>query len=451
MSALNKYVALTKFKMESTKSVLASVQKGDWLTSLDLRDAYLHVPMHPDSRRFLRFMFNGNCYEFKVLPFGLSSAPQVFTRVMAQAGRWLHLQSVRILLYLDDWLVLSYSEAHARQCTAMTLRLCLDLGIVVNLPKSDLLPSRKATYLGMDIDTDRYWVAPRSERVLKFLPALQAFLASDRHPAQQWQQVLGYMSSLEPLTPGGRLRTRRAQIALSSQWRYPSDPATMVCMPQPVRQDLLWWQVPGRVSRGRSLVAPVPDMYLYTDASLRGWGAVLEAREAKGVWRHDETALHINVLEMKAVHRALLTFSGLVRHKVLAVLMDNTTALSYLRKQGGTTSPTLLEEARLVLELAELLSVTLLPAFVPGDLNVLADRLSRRDQTLKKEWTLHCEVCLQLWALWGTPFVDLFATKDNARLNRFVSPVRDSRAWAVDAMLISWDGVLSYAYPPSRL
>ncbi|MEL7079379.1 MAG: reverse transcriptase domain-containing protein, partial [Cyanobacteria bacterium J06582_2] len=150
VSALNKYVALTKFKMESTKSVLASVQKGDWLTSLDLRDAYLHVPMHPDSRRFLRFMYAGNCYEFKVLPFGLSSAPQVFTRVMAQAGRWLHLQSVRILLYLDDWLVLSYSEAHARQCSAKTLRICLDLDIVVILPKSDLHPSRKATYLCLD-------------------------------------------------------------------------------------------------------------------------------------------------------------------------------------------------------------------------------------------------------------------------------------------------------------
>ena len=68
------------FKMETLQSVLLSVRAGDWMVSLDLKDAYLQVPMHPDSRKFLRFVAFGKVYQFKVLCFGLSMAPQVFKR-----------------------------------------------------------------------------------------------------------------------------------------------------------------------------------------------------------------------------------------------------------------------------------------------------------------------------------------------------------------------------------
>ena len=67
-----------------------SICPGDWMVSLDLKDAYLQVPMHPESRKFLRFMVGGKVYQLKVLCFGLSTAPQVFTRVMAPMSAILH-------------------------------------------------------------------------------------------------------------------------------------------------------------------------------------------------------------------------------------------------------------------------------------------------------------------------------------------------------------------------
>ena len=173
--------------------------------------------------------------------------------------------------------------------------------------------------------------------------------------------------------------------------------------------------------------------------------------EASGSWTTEESTLHINVLEMRAVGHALRKFETSVRSRNVAVLTDNTTALAYLRNQGGRTSFSLVAEARDVLVLAERLQATLLPAFVPGDMNVVADRLSRQGQTLSKEWSLNLSVCRRLWDLWGVPLVDLFATKDNCRLPKYVSPVRDSGAWSVDAMLTPWDGMLSYAYPPFAL
>ena len=77
------FVQLTSFKMETVASVLLSVREGDFLASLDLKDVYFQIPIHRSSRKLLRFMLEGTVYQFRALCFGLSTAPQVFTRVFA--------------------------------------------------------------------------------------------------------------------------------------------------------------------------------------------------------------------------------------------------------------------------------------------------------------------------------------------------------------------------------
>ena len=153
LSTLNTFIRQTPFKMETVASVFNAVQENDLLPSLDLKDAYFQVPVHPSSRKFLRFVSQGTVYQFKVLCFGLSTAPQVFTRVFAAVSAWAHTRGIRLLRYLDDWLVLASSKAKARQHVQELLLLCHDLGIVVNEKKSDLVPSRSASYLR---DDDRH-------------------------------------------------------------------------------------------------------------------------------------------------------------------------------------------------------------------------------------------------------------------------------------------------------
>ena len=160
---------------------------------------------------------------------------------------------------------------------------------------------------------------------------------------------------------------------------------------------------------------------------------------------------HINNLELRAVLRSLRYFRKLVRNKVVAVWIDNTTALSYLRKQGDTMSSSLFREARKILLWTEENGVTLKPCFVPGERNVTADRLSSRHQILTNEWSLHKDICQMIWRKWGTPEVDLFATWINSKLPRYVSPVPDPQAWAIDAMAINWNNRFVYAYPPTKL
>ena len=110
LSHLNHFVDVSPFQMETILSVLLSVRQGDWMASIDLKEAYLQVPVHPASRHFLRFVFRDKVYQFKALCFGLSTAPQVFTRVMAPVSAILYSMGIRMRRYLDDWLVQSSSR-----------------------------------------------------------------------------------------------------------------------------------------------------------------------------------------------------------------------------------------------------------------------------------------------------------------------------------------------------
>ena len=131
----------------------------------------------------------------------------------------------------------------------------------------------------------------------------------------------------------------------------------------------------------------------------------------------------------------------------MAVFCDNSTAVSYLRKEGGTRSPFLNSLAQEILCWAESLSIRLLPQFIPGPLNVLADSLSRPHQLPHTEWSLHPEVFRSIGRMWPV-LIDLFATSANRQCSIFFSPFRDPLAAGTDAFLQRWDGLQAYEFPP---
>ena len=123
-------------------------------------------------------------------------------------------------------------------------------------------------------------------------------------------------------------------------------------------------------------------MHLYTDASDQGWGATLEEVHASGIWSPTEAVESINFRELLAVLRALESFRDRLRSLQVALFCNNTAAISYLKKAGGTRSSSLNRLAQEILRLCEDLSIHLRPQFVAGSLNVLANALSRDEQVL---------------------------------------------------------------------
>ena len=447
VSKLNEFVSKTKFSMETTQSVLDSIQKGDWMVSMDMKDAYFHIPIHEDSRPFLRFTFNNKVYQFRALCFGLSTAPQVFTRVLAPVSRIIHLAGFKVLLYLDDWLVIGSSKEEVLRAKSFILNLTNQLGILINMEKSVLDPSQVINYLGMTIDAANFWVFPAQKRIDNALSIFSEFLSSDNQSARSWQSLLGHMSSLEKFVPGGRLRMRRFQHHLQSSWDRRSQ-KTLISFPQSLTQDLSWWANRHRLSLGISLAKKSPDLQLFSDASREGWGAVVDKHHLSGKWSPQDLTNHINFLELKAIWLALQAVESLVRGKVIAVFSDNSTALAYIHKQGGTKSQQLCTLVRELFLWLEERQISLIPRFISGEKNVVADTLSRKGQILPTEWTLHPEVCLGIWRLWGRPQVDLFATSLTKRLPIYMSPHPDPQALATDALLQDWSNSNLYAFPP---
>ena len=220
LSLLNLRVQKTSFKMETLQSVLLSVRDGDWMVSLDLKDAYLQVPMHPESRKFLKFVACGKVYQFKVLCFGLSTAPQVFTRVMAPVSAFLYRSGIRLCRYLDEWLIQASSREQVLLALDMVLQLCHSLRVVVNFEKSQLVPTQRMLYLGVLLDSVSFRASPALKRVEKLLSVGDVFLSCKDQPVSSWIELLVVLSSMIQLVPWGKLRMRSLQFVLRQSWDH---------------------------------------------------------------------------------------------------------------------------------------------------------------------------------------------------------------------------------------
>ena len=105
LSALNKFLSVKTFKMETPETIRISLQQGEWVSSLDFSDAYFHIPIHTGSRKYLGFHFQNQSYQFRALPFGLSAAPMEFTCLVKEVKLMAQARGIRIHQNLDDWLI----------------------------------------------------------------------------------------------------------------------------------------------------------------------------------------------------------------------------------------------------------------------------------------------------------------------------------------------------------
>ena len=100
----------THFNMKSLSMIRDLLREGDWMASIYLKDAYLSVMIWEEHWKYLRFLWESTMYEFHCLPFGLSSIPRVFTKLLKPVLERLHHQGVRLIMYLDNMLLMAQSQ-----------------------------------------------------------------------------------------------------------------------------------------------------------------------------------------------------------------------------------------------------------------------------------------------------------------------------------------------------
>ncbi|XP_078243361.1 uncharacterized protein LOC144587247 [Pogona vitticeps] len=451
LRSLNKFLKPRKFKMVTLESILHLLRQGDWFVVLDLKDAYFHVTIHKSHRKYLRLLFNNTIFQFLALPFGLSTAPRTFTTCMAPVAAYLRLQGIQVFPYINDWLIVSTSKHQALEDTQYVLQTLQSLGLTVNHEKSKLNPSQVVDYIGARLDSVHARMFMPPERIRKLHKAIRKFRPRTRVKASLAQHLLGLMASTTATLSHARLKMRSLQIWLLSLFDPLLDsPNKLLTVTPELAQQLQWWTFPPHLLVGRPFRPLHLTTQVTTDASPLGWGAHCQGHQINALWSPQEKGLHINHLELLAIIKALRSFLPLVRGRAIQLVTDNTTAMFYVNKQGGTRSKSLLFLSIHLWEWCYQEQIYPVAIHIATTDNIVADELSRRP-TQNHEWELDSEIFQELCHRWGTPTIDMFAKHSNKKCLRYASRAGRGPGSLGDAFMIPWHKGLLYLFPPIPL
>ncbi len=397
-----------KFKMLTIKTIMSQVQEGDWFVTIDLKDAYFHIQVVQRHRRFLRFAFGGKAYQYKVLPFGLALASRTFTKCMDAALAPLRLQGIRVLNYLDDWLILAHSRELMIRHRDIVLAHIHSLGLRMNAKKSVLLPSQRTVFLGVRLDSVQMQARLAPARIPDLTACLARFKLGHHVSVGTCRRLLSLMAAASPVLPLGLLHMRPFLWWMKELRLHPTVPATrLIRVSRSCCRPLLIWRDPVFLRSGVRMGAIHRRHMITTDASMTGWGAVFEGRPASGEWKEEFLSWHINCLELKAVFLALKYFLPVLGGYHIIVRTDNMAVVSHINRQGGSRSRTLDRLARRLFLWSQDKFLSLRAVHVPGILNLAAD--------WPGEWMLNRQTVSQIWDLFGKAEVDLFASQESSQ------------------------------------
>ena len=148
LSNLNNFLIKTSFKMEDKSTISSLIERNDFLVSLDLKDAFHSIPLNPLYRRFTSFEVFGQRFCYNCLPFGLSSSPRIFSKVLKPVISFLRNKGIKITFYLDDILICADTAPKVLSHLSDAISLLCDLGFSINYSKSSLIPSQTLVHLG---------------------------------------------------------------------------------------------------------------------------------------------------------------------------------------------------------------------------------------------------------------------------------------------------------------
>ena len=445
---LNLSVDKHKFKMDTLAHTLALVTRNAWMVSLDFEDAYYSLAVHQSSRKYLKFQFEGLLYEFTCLPNGLTSAPRIFTKVLkVMLAHMREQMGITITGYLDDQFIIGDSPSQVLQAGNYAARLFQQGGFKINLEKSVLQPTQTLEHLGFIIDSQNMVVRLTPEKIEKLKQLLNDCLEERQMSIRKVATITGKCLATKPANPWAMLFTKQLEIEKIEALAVHDDFDASMTLSEEAMNDLHWW-----VNNVDSLVSPITappyDKVLKTDASLLGWGFVLDGEKTGGHWSPEEQKFHINYLELKAILLSLFSVARDWNNCHVRIRSDNTTAVSSINKQGSTHSKACNDITRQIWEFAVERDIWISAVHIPGTENSEADSASRefKDET---EWTLRRDLFEGLCDILGYPDVDLFATRLNYQVKPFAAWKPDPEATMIDSLMHPWGGVSCiYAFPP---
>ena len=453
LKSLNQDCDTAHFKMESLKQALYMVRRGHFLASIDIKDAFYSVPINEDHKKYLKFAWNGKLFQFCAMPNGYCDAMRIFTKILKPVFATLREQGYESVIYVDDSLLQGETFQECLDNIMATLECQESLGFVIHPDKSIFIPTQEIIFLGFIINTRDMTVRLTVEKKEKIIGLGIGLLKTKNFTIRMISSFIGNLTASFEAVPEGRLYYRHLEWCKALSLELHNHDFDAPCfISEQAREEIIWWV--NNVEHSFAKIQDIPDIdrTIYTDASKHlggGWGASDEVLgEINGRWASEEQGMNINCLELKAIQLALQSFIPLYgKCEHIRVMSDNTTAISYINKKGGTHCMTLNDLAVNIWEYCLDKGIHISAAHIPGKHNVLADIASREFRDAA-EWKLCPEIFSRLVTKFGRPDIDLFASRLNHQLPTYVSWQPDPDSSFIDAFQMSWKGKFIYAFPP---
>lgn len=449
---LNTFLREFKFRMETLHRRRRGFRRGDWLFSIDLESGYYHIPIKEEHCKFLGFQWGGKFYEFRVLPFGLSSAPFAFTKVMKQLANFWRTDGIRLMVYLDDWCFMAESVEEAERLVTLITAQMKKAGLLINAGKSVLKPQQRLKLLGFWIDTVEGSFRIPEERIAKILSHLQDLAQPGATSgARELAGTAGRIQSCYlALGPATRFFTRHMYSCIEerSSWRG------TVSISEGAQTEAKVWLKSLRSWDGcaiwpKSLMDPI---ILRVDASDTGWGGWREGVRqfmAHEYFTPEEAAT-------SSTHREMLGLERLLHVLVKQSLPPSAHVLAYTDSENtqvisekGSPKPDLNEIAVRVFMFSLDHAIFLKVRWLPRELNEWADYMSKvqgsDDWYLHKDWFHHFD------QMWGPHSVDRMANASNAHVSVYNSKWSDRTTAAVNCFTQDWKGENNWVCPGFHL
>ena len=449
LRCVNAYLFKFPVRYEDLDTFCGYVDKNSFMANFDLKSGYHHVQIFEEHQQYLGFSWNGSCYKFTVLPFGLSSACNIFTKLLRPlVKRWRGI-GIKIVLYLDDGILTHLSEQTLSVQLGTVMNDLDCAGFVINYEKSCLNPVTRLTWLGMVIDTRAYSISLPEQKEAILLGKLSCILQKQTATARQISSVAGTITSYRSaLGAIACLRTKGMcrQVAEAKKW----DESMNISVE--TEEELIFWKQyinnykPEPVKWGA-----LPSTTVYTDASIHGGGGYIEGAPDKVVhfyWTSDERSQSSTHREARALlyflREVLPEFSSGTN---IAWYTDSRNASTVLNK--GSMVKELNEIAIKIWEVTSLKGIKISPNWIAREYNTHADRISKFID--HDDWSIGDVTFEGLNREFGPFTCDLFASCRNFKCKKYYSKFYDRKSSGVNALNQVWTGENAWITPPVAL
>lgn len=362
--------------VDQAAAMVNQLGKGAFMAKLDLKSAYRMVPVHPHDQPLLGIEWQGSVYCDLALPFGLRSAPKIFTAV-ADALAWAMIcQGIgNVLHYLDDFFFCAATASAVAEALGIALPLCTSLGLPV-APQKVEGPSTTITFLGIQLDTVEQEIRLPRQKLIRLQGIVDGWTRKKCATKHQLQVLLGHLGHAATVVRPGRTFTRH----LIEATKIPKRPFHKVRLNVQCRADIAWWSAFLQGWNGISyLSAKLCHTCIVADAS-GSWGCGAFEKDSlcwfQIQWPQSWQYVNIAVKEMlPLVVGAAIWGSRWEGHRV-SFLSDNLAVVNVLTARSAK-DPHIMHLLRCLFFFEAHFKFEHVAQHVPGKMNTAADALSR--------------------------------------------------------------------------